>query len=194
MKPIFTLPALLLLGACAEPIPPSRSAQDLVNAQVEHSRLNALEEVADPTGSATFAGQIGASLKIDDETGAFLGDLDLQVNFNDRLRGVSGRVTDITLFDEAGEPDQDLGGALAIKGGYNETLNATATGRLTAVETSGSIGFSGTSLIKLNMGGRLVDDDGTNVLVGTFTGGSSGNDDDYDVSVTGDAEFYAIEN
>ena len=189
MRSLFILTTLTTLAACASPIPPSRSAADLTAAQAEFDRINALDtDIPAPAGTASFAGEIGSALSIDgDPSGAFLGELNLMVDFDDTATGISGSISNITLYDD-GDPDQDLGGSLAVAGGYDGALSATATGTLSAVGSDGGFSLKGEADVVLSMTGSLVDDAGTDTLVGTFSGGGDG---DFDIGVTSDAAFYA---
>lgn len=180
------------LCACANPIPPSKTAADLENAVAEYDRINEITTPGTaPSGTASYAGFVAADVIIDDESGSsFLGELSLSVDFTDEANGISGTIDDITLYDE-GVPDQDLGGELTVAGGYDGAFNATATGSLSAVEETGSLGLRGSADITLNMMGDLIDDAGTNTFVGDVSGGSTGGD--YSVQIIAPGGFYAVE-
>lgn len=191
MRFMMTLLPLAALAACATPIPPSKTAEDLSAAQTEFGRLNALATtIPAPAGTASYEGEIGASLSIDgDGSGSFLGELSLEVDFEDTTAGVTGSIDKITVYDD-GVPDQDLGGSLAVAGAYDGGLSATATGTLSAVGSEGGFSLKGETDVALTLSGSLIDDGGTDTMIGTFTGGSTG-DGDFDVSVTGGTSFYA---
>lgn len=192
MKILFALAPVVFVAACATPIPPSKTADDLSNAQAEYDRINEIVAPGTPpAGTANYAGFVGAELIIDGETGgSFLGDLALTVDFTDPVTGITGSIEDITIFDE-GVPDQDLGGSLNVAGGYNGSFSATASGDLSAVSEDGGFSLKGSTNVSLNMTGDLVDDNGTNTFVGDVTGGSTGGD--FDVTVVGLGDFYAVQ-
>jgi len=189
MKTLLMCSALVGLVACESAIPASRTAGDLITYDVEQARVAALSNPGTPpTGSASFAGLIGGPLLVDGETGSdFLGDINLNVNFN--VNNVSGTIDEITLFDD-GQPDQNLGGALSVSGSYAGALSATASGSLTAVEESGAFGISGSTNVIMNLTGTLRDDNGTNTLVGGATGSGTG---DYEVFLQNGVGFYAVQ-
>lgn len=186
--------ACTTLVACSNAIPPSRSTSDLANTQAEFDRLALITDtVPAPGGTANFAGEIGSELMIDGESGgAFLGALALTVDFDNTTSGITGTISDITLFDD-GDPDQNLGGSMTVSGAYATSMTATATGTLRAVEESGAFGLSGNTNVVLTMTGSLVDDAGTNTLVGDVSGSSVGNNNDFDVVLTGQNGFYAVQ-
>ena len=189
MKRILICSGLIALTACSNAIPPSRSGADLTAAELELARIDAITTPGvEPTGSANFAGLIGGPLEIDGDIGSeFLGDIEMRVDFG--IGEVDGSIEDITLFDD-GVPDQDLGGRLAVTGTYGSTLNATANGTLTAVEDVGAFGLDGETNVTMNITGVLVDDGGTNTLVGDVTGSGTG---DYDVFLPNGVGFFAAE-
>lgn len=191
-RPLVALIACSTLIACDSAIPPTRTAADLTAASAEFDRLAAITDtITAPPGTADFSGEIASEVIVDGETGGvFLGALDMSVDFDNPTSGITGSIQDITLFDE-GEPDQNLGGSLTVAGGFDSTLTATATGSLTAVEESGAFGVSGDAVVALNLTGSLVDDAGTDTLVGNVTGGSTGDAGDFDILLTGENAFYA---
>jgi len=191
MKNAILVLAGLSLGACATPIPPSKSTQDFLDVEAEHTRLDALSVLdAAPTGSASYEGAVSGSFT-GDVDGSFLGDLAMTIDFADPTNGVGGSISSVTLYDGS-QPDQDLGGSLSIAGGYDGGLNATATGTVTAVGEDGGFSLEGSADLSLSMTGDVFDDGGNNVVAGSITGGSTNDEDDIYLRID-TANFYASE-
>ncbi|MFN3664343.1 hypothetical protein [Yoonia sp.] len=150
------LAACLVVAGCAAPNPPTITSRDNANALTEATRISRLPQtqISDlPTGSVTYNGKVGANVG-GDLQGSMLGDMSMNVGFNTNT--VRGSVTNLNLINQAGRPDQALGGNLAINGFEDRgNLSAGAGGTITGVAPGGSA-FS--SDVNLNLQGNLRDD------------------------------------
>ncbi len=187
-KSVIAIPVLATLGACANPTPPTITADQLTDIQNESSRVSALSASAPasiPTsGAVDYSGHIGGEID-GDVTGGFVGDLTVTADFG--TNAITGDVTNINLIDEDGNPDQLLGGSLDVTGAHTGAdITMTAQGSVTAVDDDG---FRGSSDVDFELNGGFVDDTGTaDAMYGTITGSADG---DFYIGVV-DADFYAV--
>jgi len=185
----FTL-AAGSLAACASPTPPTFTAADVASSQTTYDTFTALPSTSlasMPTaGVATFSGLIGGDFTAaSDADGGFIGDLDFTVDFASAQ--IAGTANNLNFVDDAGVPDQTLGGALTVSGTVTgNAMTATATGRLTGVYK----GFSGSSNFNLGLAGVFhTKTTAADTVAGTVTGVGRG---DYYAAVT-NGEFYAVQ-
>ena len=139
-RSIIALALLPLVAACtvSEPNAPTVSAADVDRAFATAARASTLP-VTDtfdlPVGTATYDGQIGATVN-GDALGSILADMRMVVDF--RNNGIGGDVTNINLIDQNGRPDQRFDGSLRISGfETNGDLDAGARGIVGLVDNDG---------------------------------------------------------
>lgn len=185
---ILTTACITGLSACDSPTPPSYSAQDVTRIYAGYDRVNGLPltPTADlPAGHGTYNGHIDGAVS-GDVDGAIVGDMRMEINFitND----IGGTIDNVNYVDEAGVPEQLLGGSLLIRGTQtNGSLSASATGNLTAV---GDEHIRGSAATDLALSGDIRTDsrDG-DAVAGTVVGTATG---DFDMTLTNGA-FYGID-
>ena len=188
MKPSFTcFAALAMASACATPNPPSITAADVDRAYAEAARISALPvtPLANvPTGTVTYDGQIGADVR-GDAQGSILADMTMIVGFDSNA--IAGNVTNINLVDLNGTPNQRFDGSLGIDGiEAGGDLDATATGRITAVDVNGQVVDAD---MDLDLSGSVVNDQGQgDAIFGSATGTASG-----DFYLTVDGVFFGTQ-
>ena len=186
VKTAFSMAALGLLAACAEPIPPTLDETDVIASKVRYLELDALPETAGAdmptTGTADYRGRLWADLEGDTD-GSVLADLNLSATFDSG--SISGRVHNINAFDEDGTPDQKLGGSIPLSGGiFGNDMTATGTGTLSGVDS----GFEGDTRATVILGGTFRSNGGpADTITGDVSGYGRG---DIDFTIT-DGEFYA---
>lgn len=179
----LSIGALVLVAACASPKAPTLTRQDKDDADARYEVLNALPATAAmPTmGTANYTGKFGGSLSGDSD-GELLGDISMEADFASSV--LSGSVTNLNTYNDAGEPDQLLSGGLNVNGNFvGNAVTASATGTLTGVDS----GFSGDTNVDIAMNGTFRDNTGTaDVITGTAIGCGTG---DFDICL--DGGFYA---
>ncbi len=128
---------MVLLAACTSKEPPTVTRTDIeraFDAAEDAAALPVTPVSRIPTGFVTYDGKIGADVT-GDSLGSVLADMTMRVDFQDNRIG--GRVDNINLIDQNGEPDQRLLGSLEIAGFENNgNLDAGASGQVTAVGTN----------------------------------------------------------
>lgn len=198
MKHTFPLlAAICALAACGDPQPLTVDRQDF-NAAVlanKNASLLAVTPVNEiPSGSATYAGTLTSSARINDDFGfesgyQIIGDLDMRADFGaNSQQDIRGSVTNINLIDRNIERanSQQLRGSLDVNGvSALGGVVANATGELTAVFDNN--GFLRTSDVDLDLIGDVVTDQAPgDTIHGTVDGGGSGG---FDLDLTGDGRF-----
>jgi hypothetical protein len=183
-----SLLALVALTACNTPNPPTVTSADIDRAYAEARAISNLPFTATdnlPLGRVTYQGQIGADIR-GDENGSILGDMRMDVDFNDG--DVGGRVSNINLIDTDGRPNQRFGGTLEIDGGHDSgRIGATAFGDIDGVDDAG---FIVESNLNLRLNGNVFDDFGRGDAVFGSVSGDAKGDIDFDV----DGVFFATAN
>jgi len=203
MKQIFLIPAmagLLAVSACSESALRGKDAALIDSSPgVNTGRLTPEGEAdfllayqyvraADVTtnmptsGGASYIGGMGA-----DATGGVNGFMTgaLDVTVHDLNNGsITGSVTEMAVYDDAGKKTRDFDGALSMTGAV--TGNTLATNATGAIADGG-----GSSNVTVNMNGTFRSVDGpASGATGTVTGGGTGGT----TFTLSDGKFYLVEN
>lgn len=201
--PTISVPTTTITPVISPSNGPAFTAADFNLAVANDERAALLQETPSsliPFGTATYDGTIRSGAEINNDSGFdVIGDLSLEVDINSRStfagrNPITGTITDLTVIDrETSDRLTALDGTLDIIGDSTSgELEATATGIVTR-DISGSVDDAAAWSIDLD--GSFRDDFArADTITGTVNGGTTGGaSDDYDVVLTGDGRFVAVE-
>lgn len=177
------LAALATLGACSTPLPPTITAAEFGTEQVAmgtySSNSPTLIGEMPTTGTVNYTGRISSA----DYVGTGVsGIISMDVDFD--ASGMTGTISEVN-YVENGQPDQTLGGTLALSGSVSGSgMSGTGSGQLSGVES----GFTGRTNVNLTLDGQFRDDAGTADLITGTVDGTGRGDFDFDVD---NGRFYA---